>query len=158
MSLSSESTSDMGNDHRQPPDTPPRTGVPFEMVVFATPRSRQTRRRRKRREWKGEIEEQARRHLQPGVAVLDEPITVRIGHYYRRVSLDVDNILKAILDGLEKVVYTNDNLIVDLIVSKRAIEGFSHDRVSTVLARSLAAGVDFVHITVSPSMDVEVLR
>ena len=128
------------------------------MVVFATPRSRQTRKRHKRREWKEEIEEEARRHLLPGFRILDEPIAVRIGYYYRGASLDIDNILKAILDGLEEVVYVSDNSIVDLIASKRSLIGFADERVSGTLAAALQTGADFVHITVAPSADVEVLR
>lgn len=128
------------------------------MFVFATPVSGQTRRRRKRRDWTHEIKDQARRQISSGTTILDEPLAVRIGYYYRKASLDVDNVVKAILDGLEEIVYTNDNLIVDLIVSKRAIEGFSHERVTGGLARALFAKADFVHITVAPSTDVEVLR
>ena len=83
---------------------------------------------------------------------------MRIGYYYRGGSLDLDNILKAILDGLELVVYTDDNLIVDLVVSKRSLDEFARIHVSQSLARALATGADFVHIVVDRATEIEVLK
>ena len=45
-------------------------------------------------------------HGGPAIRPRRNPIRVRIGYYYRGGSLDLDNILKAILDGLEGVAYT----------------------------------------------------
>lgn len=83
---------------------------------------------------------------------------MRIGYYYRGDSLDVDNILKAMLDGLEGVVYTDDNLIADLVVSKRSLDAFARMDVSVEFARALETGADFVHIRVDAAGDVEVMR
>ena len=62
--------------------------------------------------------------------------------------MDLDNILKAILDGLEGVAYVDDNAIVDLIASKRSLDEFARLDVSMAFARALATGADFVHIVV----------
>ena len=83
---------------------------------------------------------------------------MRIGYYFRGDSLDVDNILKAILDGLEGVVYTDDNLIADLIVSKRALDEFARMDVSVEFARALETGADFVHIRVDQVGELEVMK
>ena len=83
---------------------------------------------------------------------------MRIGYYFRGDSLDVDNILKAMLDGLEGVVYTDDNLIADLVVSKRSLDEFARMDVSVEFARALETGADFVHIRVDPAGDAEVMK
>lgn len=83
---------------------------------------------------------------------------MRIGYYFRGDSLDVDNILKAMLDGLEGVVYTDDNLIADLVVSKRSLDEFARMDVSVEFARALETGADFVHIRVDPADDAEVMK
>jgi Holliday junction resolvase RusA-like endonuclease len=132
--------------------------LPFELFVFATPVSRQTRRKTKRRDWRETIREEALMVRVAGGAAVTEPIRVRIGYYFRGGSLDVDNILKAILDGLQGVVYTDDNLIMDLIVSKRSLDEFVRVGVSAAFARALATGADFVHIVVDRPSEIEVLR
>lgn len=132
--------------------------LPFELFVFATPVSRQTHRKRKRRDWRETIREEALTARAAGEIPVTEPIRVRIGYYFRGGSLDVDNILKAILDGLEGVVYSNDNLIMDLIVSKRSLDEFVRLDVSAAFAGALATGADFIHIVVDRPDEVEVLR
>jgi len=126
--------------------------------VFATPVSRQTRSKRKRREWREVIREEALTAWRTGDSPATEPIRVRIGYYYRGSSIDLDNILKAILDGLEGVAYMDDNVIVDLIASKRSLDEFARLDVSRGFARALAAGADFVHIVVDHATDIEVFR
>jgi len=132
--------------------------LPFELFVFATPVSRQTHRKRKRRDWREVIREEALVVRPVGESAVAEPIRVRVGYYFRGGSLDVDNILKAILDGLEGVVYTDDNLIMDLIVSKRSLDEFVRLEVSAAFARALATGADFVHIVVDRPLEIEVLK
>jgi len=132
--------------------------LPFELFVFATPVSRQTRRKRKRRDWREVIHDEAVTAWRPGDSPATEPIRVRIGYYYRGGSLDLDNILKAILDGLEDVAYMDDNVIVDLIASKRSLDEFARLDVSTAFARALATGADFVHIVVDQAAEIEVLK
>ena len=83
---------------------------------------------------------------------------MRIGYYFRGDSLDIDNILKAILDGLKGVVYTDDNLIADLIVSKRSLDEFARLDVSVEFARALETGADFVHVVVDHVGDIEVMK
>jgi crossover junction endodeoxyribonuclease RusA len=128
------------------------------MVLYATPRSRQSRDKRKRREWREDIQSEALAHRLAGAVPVDEPVRVKIGYYYRGASLDLDNIFKAILDGLEGVVYSNDNLITDLVASKRSLDEFARIDVSPMLMRAIAAGADFVHIVADRPEDIEVLR
>ena len=62
------------------------------------------------------------------------------------------------LDGLEDVVYTSDNLIVDLIVSKRTAVEFVLAGASPSLAFALGAGMEFIYIVVDQSTQIEALR
>jgi Holliday junction resolvase RusA-like endonuclease len=128
------------------------------MVVFATPVSRQARRKHKRTAWKETVRNEALAARSSGATPVAEPVVVKIGYYYRGASLDLDNIFKAILDGLEHVVYTEDNLIADIVASKRSLEQFVRVDVSPALARALASGADFVHIVVERAGEAEVLR
>lgn len=132
--------------------------LPFELFVFATPVSRQTHRKRKRRDWRETIKEEALAVRTVTDLAVSEPIRVRVGYYFHGASLDLDNILKAILDGLEGVVYDDDNMIVDLIASKRSLDEFVRLDVSATFARALATGADFVHIVVDRPTEIEVLR
>jgi Holliday junction resolvase RusA-like endonuclease len=132
--------------------------LPFELFVFATPASGQARRKKKRRDWREEIRAAARRIVPEHVPPVKEPIRVRIGYYYSGRSLDVDNILKAMLDGLEHVVYTNDNLIVDLIVSKRTFADLAQIDMSKALMSAVGTGADFIHLMVDRPTTIEVLR
>src|SRR5947209_1751226 len=94
------------------------------MFLFATPVSRQTRNRKKRNDWREEIRAKALELQTPNESPWPEPVRVRIGYYFHGDSLDIDNILKAILDGLKGVVYTDDNLVADLVASKRSLDEF----------------------------------
>jgi crossover junction endodeoxyribonuclease RusA len=132
--------------------------LPFELFVLATPVSRQARSRKKRRDWREDIRALAVEAWDPNQPPWSEPIRVRIGYYFRGASLDVDNILKAILDGMKDVVYTDDNLITDLVVSKRSLDGFLRMDVSVEFARALETGADFVHILVDRADEIEVLK
>ena len=104
--------------------------LPFELFVFATPVSSQARRKQKRSDWREEIRAEALKLQVTGDVPATESIRVRIGYYFRNRSLDLDNILKAILE-------------LD---------------VSAAFARALLAGADFVHITVDRPTVIEVLR
>jgi hypothetical protein len=55
-------------------------------------------------------------------------------------------------------VYRDDNLIVDLIASKRSLEELGGRDVSVPFARALETRADFVHIVVDESKEIEVLR
>jgi Holliday junction resolvase RusA-like endonuclease len=128
------------------------------MFLFATPVSRQTRNRKKRNDWREEIRAKALELQTPNESPWPEPVRVRIGYYFHGDSLDIDNILKAILDGLKGVVYTDDNLIADLVVSKRSLDEFVRLDVSVKFAQALETGADFVHVIVDDADDIEVMK
>ena len=132
--------------------------LPFEFFVVATPVSSQARNRKKRRDWGAEIRARALEAWDPNHSPFSEPIRVQIGYYFRGGSLDVDNILKAILDGMKDVVYTDDNLVTDLAVKKRSLDGFLRMDMSVGFACALETGADFVHVLVDRADEIEVLK
>lgn len=133
--------------------------LPFEMFIFEKPRSRQMRDKQKRSDWRTRIREEAIAQGGGAAGPAQGPIRVRIGYYFRSVSLDVDNILKAILDGLERVVYESDNDITDLIVSKRSLDDIArNENTSAQFMRALQRNQDFLHIIIDRSVVVEVLQ
>ena len=62
----------------------------------------------------------AARERWPGTTlpIESKTITVAITNYYKLAPPDVDNIIKPILDGLETVVYSNDQQVYRVISEK----------------------------------------
>ena len=60
--------------------------------------------------------------------------------------------------GLKGVVYTDDGLVMDLIVSKRSLDEEATLPATPDFVRAVAEGADFVHIVVDRSEAIEVFR
>jgi Holliday junction resolvase RusA-like endonuclease len=91
--------------------------------------------------------------------LVDQRVTIRIGYFYIESAPDLDNILKPIIDALKGVILSDDELVDDIVASKRLKEGnFTARNVSPVLAGALAGNSDFVHVVVAQSGEVEVLK
>jgi hypothetical protein len=58
---------------------------------------------------------------------------------------------------MKDAVYTDDNLITDLIASKRSLDEVLRVSVSVPFAGALATGADFVHVVVDQPVQIEVL-
>lgn len=56
------------------------------------------------------------------------PIVATIDVYYRS-KLDVDNVAKSILDGLNGVAYEDDDQVVELLVRKHKVKDKADERV-----------------------------
>lgn len=85
-------------------------------------------------------------------------VSVRVGYYYVESGPDLDNILKPIIDALKLVIVADDELIDDIVASKRPKANFRAVRVSPVLAEALAGNSDFIHVVVALAGGAEVLR
>ena len=60
---------------------------------------------------------------------LECPVAVVIDLYlYGKQRIDVDNCAKSILDGMNKIVYTDDNQVVDLRVRKLRVKNRRQER------------------------------
>ena len=65
-----------------------------------------------------------------GCEALECPVAVAIDLYlHGKRRIDVDNCAKSILDGMNKIVYLDDNQVVDLRVRKLREKNREHQRV-----------------------------
>lgn len=129
----------------------------FEFVIPQRPVSQQARRQARLREWKDFVAEHARLALQEPQPLMTEPIALRLLYLYDEAALDVDNILKPILDALIGVLLEDDSVITDVEIRRRSRRtAFTLNAVSPVLAAGLALGREFVYVALSgaPAQDV----
>lgn len=93
----------------------------FEFVIegpAVSLRAKKTNTKRYQK-WIRKVRVAAREGWPESVAPIDsENITVAIVNYYTLAPPDVDNIIKPILDGLETVVYSNDQQVHRVISEK----------------------------------------
>lgn len=82
---------------------------------------------------------------------------VVITYYFKRGSLDVDNMPKPILDALNGLVYADDSQVTDLVCRKRdRNRDLQFENPSPVLLESLEKSDQFLHITVANALSLEV--
>ena len=87
-----------------------------------------------------------------------EQLQVNIIYFYEDTSpdIDVDNIIKPILDALKGLAFEDDNQIVDVICRKRQINGsFRVRKMSSVLAEGFIGGTDFVYLRIGVPVGME---
>ena len=128
-----------------------------EFVLPRRPVSQQARRQERLRDWKRFVSEHARLAVeQPGISVT-EPVAVRLLYLYDEIAIDIDNILKPILDALVGVVFEDDAVVTDVEIRRRRLGvAFAVDAVSPVLAAGFALGQELVYValTDAPLQDV----
>lgn len=131
--------------------------IPFELTIYGVPVSQQTRYRERLREWRQEVNNAAKREWTE--APFDSgPLMVTITYVYDAVRLDVDNIPKPILDGLEQVVFPDDRRITDMLCRRRDLkDNLQIQTFSPVLSEALARSTPFVHISVDHAPDQGVI-
>jgi crossover junction endodeoxyribonuclease RusA len=131
--------------------------TPCEFVLPQRPISQQARRQARLREWKQLVAEHARLATEEPRALATEPVALRLLYVYDDIAVDVDNILKPILDALIGVLLEDDTVITDVeIRRRRRATSFMLNAVSPVLAAGLALGHEFVYVAVTdaPAQDV----
>lgn len=123
--------------------------LPFEFVVPGPPVSQQARRKKRREEWKGFVRSTAENLWRPNLPEVVGPLRLEIVYYFRGDPLDTDNMVKPIQDALKSVVYTDDNLISDVIARRRPLDGsFRVRRMTPALAVGFAEAREFLHVVV----------
>ncbi len=82
---------------------------------------------------------------------------VVITYYFKGGSLDVDNMPKPILDALNGMVYADDSQVTDLVCCKRdRNRDLRFENPSSVLLETLGRSEQFLHITVTNALSLEV--
>jgi Holliday junction resolvase RusA-like endonuclease len=95
---------------------------PIEFVIRDTPRSHRSSNTKGKEEWKRKVGEHASAHLKTlrdFFYIDDRPLAATI-FYFPPTAMqgDVENVLKLILDGMEKIVYPSDRLLERIVAQK----------------------------------------
>jgi crossover junction endodeoxyribonuclease RusA len=125
--------------------------LPFDFIVEGAPLSVQTKSKSKQKR-RQRFRNKARTAWGNNPPV-NQQIRVVISYFYKRDNIDIDNIVKPILDDLEDIVYTNDKLIRDVYARKRRIVGFNPTGLPATITEGLIAFEEFVHILVEDAPD-----
>jgi Holliday junction resolvase RusA-like endonuclease len=133
--------------------------LPFEFVVDGPPVSQQARRRARVRRWTEEVRRSAAQDWPVGEFPEMGPIMLTIIYFYDAVEVDVDNILKPILDALKGLLYMDDNQIADILCRKRNLNSnLRIENPSSMLVDRFSRGKEFLYIVVEQAPDQEVIR
>ena len=92
----------------------------------------------------------------PGeVAVFRDEVAVVIVYFHYGESLiDVDNIIKPILDALIGVTFSDDRVVAQVLCRRTmATTGLVIEQPSECLAAGLDLGVDFVYVAIDRGLD-----
>ena len=130
----------------------------MEFIVPGAPRSANANPRSRRR-WRTRVSQAAQQCLPADGSPTDQNVSALIIHFYwGTTSLDVDNIAKALLDGLTGILYRSDHQVAQLTVRKSLLVAGSALTGATpyllgAVERMSQARSDFVYIRVDPAPD-----
>lgn len=131
---------------------------PFEFLIRNRPVSQQTRYRERLREWKEFVRAEALRQWPKHRLPVSHPICVTLVYLYDEAALDIDNILKPILDALQGIVFPDDSIVTDAISRRRQLRGpFDLSRVSPLFAEGFSYGGEFVYVHIGDAPPQEQL-
>jgi hypothetical protein len=123
-----------------------------EFIVAGTPISSGASGRSRTR-WKDAVSRAANAVLPNQHALVADSVRVTILYFYVQTDLDLDNIIKPILDALIEVIYVSDFQVTDILAAKRdrtatlILEGASPVIIKH-LARTADEPQDFVYVSV----------
>ena len=129
--------------------------MPFEFVADGAPVSQQTRRRGRLRDWILQVRMDAARSWDADHPFGGEVMVTITYIYESRVSrpLDIDNVVKPILDALKGLVYFDDGQVTDLICRKRAVgKELRIPKPSRLLDETHENSEQFVHVEVDDAL------
>lgn len=122
----------------------------FEFVRLGVPCTVQTRNKSRLDNYKRDVRRAATVRWPGNALPLAVPVRVTISYHYTSDALDVDNIIKPILDQLKGLVYQDDLQVVKVVSQKSLIhaDGIATLGTSPVLTGGLRSKDDFLHILV----------
>ena len=125
--------------------------TPVEFVVVGTPKSLQSKSAAKSA-WKARVTAAATAALPTPHLLITSVSRVIVGFFYVTTDLDLNNILKPILDAMNTVVFLDDDQVIDIIAFKRDLSTpYVVTGLSPVLATQLTSpsgASDFVFVRV----------
>ena len=93
----------------------------FEFVRLGIPCTVQTRNKSRLDNYRQDVRRIARFHWPGDAAMLDVTVSVSLSYYYTADVLDVDNIIKPVLDELKGLVYRDDIQVIKVVSQKRPV-------------------------------------
>src|SRR6266404_5075312 len=125
-----------------------------EFIVTGIPISTQASSRSKMR-WKGDVAAAALATSSEDNALVADPVRVTIVYFYVSTELDLDNIIKPIVDALNEVIYVDDFQVVNITAAKRDLSAtlVLTDAPPAIIERlgvSADNPQDFVFVAVEP--------
>lgn len=123
-----------------------------EFIASGTPISVQGSSASKLR-WKARVSAAASLTLPAGFVPVADPVRVTIVYFYVTTDVDLDNILKPIVDALNQVVYVDDSQVANIMAAKRDQSStFILEGASPVIIEQLTAAAieprDFIYVAV----------
>lgn len=130
--------------------------LPFEFIVPGTPLSLQASNGSKET-WKNEVAKFAREALPEGSWLLTNPLAVTIYIFPDgQLQGDVDNRVKPILDGMNRCVYDDDELIERVVVQKfEPNKVFAFGNPNPILTDALCAVKPVTYIRITSDLHEE---
>lgn len=124
--------------------------LPFSFVVMGIPRSSQAK---SQNSWKEKVRSAAAKKWGNDPPLEDE-VSAVILYFYRAGSVDVDNMVKPILDAMNTLVYVDDGQILQIIARRTELAtGLDISGAAPELVEALNADSDFVFVQVNGPPD-----
>ena len=121
----------------------------FEFVRLGIPCTVQTRNKSRLENYRRDVQCIARFRWPSDVAALDVMVSVSLSYYYAVDVLDVDNIIKPVLDELKGLVYHDDIQVIKVTSQKQPVlAGSIAPVVTPELANGLRSRSDFLYVLV----------
>ncbi|MEU5759848.1 hypothetical protein [Nocardia sp. NPDC047648] len=125
----------------------------WDFVVPGTPRSLQAKGPGKAK-WKQKVRECATNGLHSSMFPCLDTVSVSVVFFHLTETLDMDNMLKPILDGIYPEVILDDAMIQDLSGSRRDIsEEIAFKNPPECIIEPLGMGEPFVYVAIAVAMD-----
>ncbi len=122
----------------------------FEFVRLGVPCTVQTRNKSRQDNYKRDVRRAATARWPADLVPLSVSVSVTLSYYYTSDALDVDNIIKPVLDQLKGLVYRDDLQVIKVVSQKSLVHdgGAASPVASQVLTSALRSKDDFLHILV----------
>ncbi|WP_119388916.1 RusA family crossover junction endodeoxyribonuclease [Taklimakanibacter lacteus] len=127
----------------------------FDFVVRGTPRTPQTKSPKARADWKERVKIAAASAWPAAALPMRGELSARIAYFFTgSTDLDVDNIIKPILDSLEGLAFDDDNLIFEVTARKtQKVANLTVREAPPCLVDALSSLPEFVFVRIGYGPD-----
>ncbi len=127
----------------------------FDFVVRGTPRTVQTKRSSRRQKWQEDVRAAATAAWPSGAEPWQGELSARIIFFFTsKTDIDVDNIIKPILDSLKGLAFANDNIIFEVTCRKTPqADGLVVRNAPWGLVEALKSREDFIFVRIGRGPD-----